>query len=392
MQIPPYSRLVALCLISLAAMLFAACSTNNTHTTTDGGLPADSFDTSQSADDIDPDDTNIGDTDTADTADTAENQPTACAPFAPYTRTGQFASDAIDESSGLAASWRYDDLLWTHNDSGDTARLFLIRTDGALVAEVHLADIPAVDWEDMAIGPCSTKPQAPACIYVGDIGDNLKRRENVVIYRFEEPTIPAEFLANFDAETPPLTLKVEAVDAIWFTYPEGPRDAETLMVHPQTAAIYIIEKNDTPDAPVFRVPNPEPGISSHSQEPARATQIATLHHAGLSGLVAMLTAGAIAPDGREFTVRTYLQAFTYCLPEHETADTPESFETIFSADPVPGRLPLTRQGEALTYARSSPPSNDNTQMNPKEHALWITSEGANAPIFRVQRNPAAIAE
>ncbi len=40
---------------------------------------------------------------------------------------------AINEASGLAASRRNDGVLYTHNDSGDTGRVFAITTQGFTV-------------------------------------------------------------------------------------------------------------------------------------------------------------------------------------------------------------------------------------------------------------------
>ena len=58
------------------------------------------------------------------------------------------------------------DLLFTHNDSGDTARFFAVdrtcRTDGDLLG---CAGVQARDWEDVSRGPGGT-------LWLGDIGDN----------------------------------------------------------------------------------------------------------------------------------------------------------------------------------------------------------------------------
>lgn len=365
-------------LIALLTLLLAACSTNS-QLAPDTNQPADSDETSQQPHD---------DTESADSTDTLETteQPLeSCAPFKTRARVGRLMSTEIDEASGLAASWNHEGLFWTHNDSGDTARLFLIRPGGSTVAELHLSNVDkAIDWEDMAIAPCQPAGEidnAQACIYVADTGDNLKKREQVVIYRFPEPVLAPEVLDKHKPDSPPIELKIEKADEIWLTYPEGPRDVETLMVHPQTASIYLVEKNETPDAPVFRVPNPAFGQSTTSDSPVSATKIASLHHEGLSGLVAMLTAGDISPDGREFTVRTYLQAFTYCMPATDSQETltPEAFETAFSSSPVRSSLPVLPQAEALTYDR-----NGNT--------IWITSEGEFAPIYSITRAEPANAE
>ena len=46
------------------------------------------------------------------------------------TTTGNVASSQLTEISGVAASQQNDHVLWVHNDSGDTARLFAMSTEG----------------------------------------------------------------------------------------------------------------------------------------------------------------------------------------------------------------------------------------------------------------------
>jgi hypothetical protein len=363
----PKIKIALLITVSLVVAACSTCSSNSDRgaRSPDGGDVEASTDVDDSAERVDAQ--KQADADQADAeSDDEETPPQACAPFSQPTRTGELGPASIDEASGLGASRAYEGLLWTHNDSGDAARLFLIRPDGALVAEVHLTNVEeAVDWEDMAVGPCEENSDI-SCVYVADIGDNLKNREPVVIYRFPEPELPAEHIKEApDAQTS-ITLNVNDVHATWFEYPEGPRDAEALMVHPQSAAVYVVEKNDTPDAPVYRIPREktEPG------DPAQATKIATLHLDNLSGLVAMITAGDISPNGREFTVRTYLEAFTFCAPAGD------DFNAAFQTAPTRAPLPLMRQAEALAYDLDG-------------HAIWITSENAHAPIYRVAREGGA---
>ena len=63
--------------------------------------------------------------------------------------THHVASPEIREASGLALANGTPPRLWTHNDSGDRARLFLIELDGALVAGFRraLAELPKVEWK-----------------------------------------------------------------------------------------------------------------------------------------------------------------------------------------------------------------------------------------------------
>jgi uncharacterized protein YbjT (DUF2867 family) len=94
--------------------------------------------------------------------------------------THRMASDELREASGLALSHRQPNLLWTHNDSGDRARLFLLDLEGALVAEYAVDGAKAIDWEDMTA-------DGAGHLYVGDIGNNRSARRDLRVYRLVEP-------------------------------------------------------------------------------------------------------------------------------------------------------------------------------------------------------------
>ena len=89
-------------------------------------------------------------------------------------------SDEIRESSGLVKSRTYPGVFWTHNDSGDSPRIFAISAEGELVAEVAVEDADHLDWEDIAVDDSGH-------LYVGDFGNNLNMRRDLVVYRIAEP-------------------------------------------------------------------------------------------------------------------------------------------------------------------------------------------------------------
>jgi hypothetical protein len=78
-------------------------------------------------------------------------------------------------------------VLWTHNDSGDTNRLYALNTAGKHLGVYYIAGAQARDWEDLAIGPGPIAGQH--YIYIGDIGDNGKQYEYKYIYRIPEPQV-----------------------------------------------------------------------------------------------------------------------------------------------------------------------------------------------------------
>src|SRR5690606_29311603 len=83
---------------------------------------------------------------------------------------GKVEYNEIKEASGLAASRRHSGMLWTHNDSGDEARIFLMTDNGKHAGEYFLEGVEALDVEDIAVGPGPV--DGLSYIYLADFGDN----------------------------------------------------------------------------------------------------------------------------------------------------------------------------------------------------------------------------
>src|SRR3546814_16595136 len=64
---------------------------------------------------------------------------------------GYIDKPEINEASGLVASVAHRGCFWTHNDSGDEARVFLVDASARCRATYNLAGITAYDWEDIAM-------------------------------------------------------------------------------------------------------------------------------------------------------------------------------------------------------------------------------------------------
>ena len=100
---------------------------------------------------------------------------------------GEIENDEILEASGIASSRFNQNILWTHNDSGDENRIFAMDINGNHVGEFLLNNIENRDWEDIAIGPGPM--EGVDYIFVGDIGDNRSENDVKHIYRFLEPQV-----------------------------------------------------------------------------------------------------------------------------------------------------------------------------------------------------------
>ncbi|MCH7903832.1 MAG: hypothetical protein IH944_04605 [Armatimonadetes bacterium] len=241
----------------------------------------------------------------------------------------------IDESSGVAASNIEAGVFYTHNDSGDKARFFRFNRDGEVEGTYELALIEARDWEDMASAVVDGNPY----IYLGDIGDNARVRDEIVIYRVHEPTWTDDgFYILFES----YTLK----------YPDKAHDCEAMFVT-QTGDIYLVTKARDGVTGVYMLKKPT-GSGSYTLRHIRNIPVDTKGFGGT-----WVTGGDVSPDGKHVVIRTYSAALEY--------EVPEEFEDWVNQEPKQIRLPIEVQGEAICYSKDG-------------HYLITTSERAPCPV------------
>lgn len=252
----------------------------------------------------------------------------------------------IDESSGLAASRKYFDqeLLWTHNDSGGKPELFLVNLKGQTVATVLLKDAASLDWEDMAI--------AGGFIYVGDIGDNWRRRKEIVIYRIPEPQLDPEKLGQ--------KLEVSSEKMV-LNYPDGAADCETLIAT-SSGHLVLVSKNGGPSR-FYKTLEPFQNGSTQTLE-----KFGEYSFTGETAWSYLSTGGDLSPDETRFVVRTYTHAYEWQLP----AD--GGWKKIDWSAPREWELPESEQGEAICYSADG-------------QKYFLSSEGIPAPIWSVEFAP-----
>ena len=155
----------------------------------------------------------------------------------PPVQVGTLTPGNLTEVSGIVGG-HPSDTLWVHNDSGDSARFYAISPSGTLLGTFLLAGAGAVDWEDMAIGP---KPGGGSYLYFGDIGDNNADRAEIAVYRVTEPQ-----------STTGATIAAVDQAVARLQYPGGARNAESLLVDPQTGELFIITKGAAPRCTALR--------------------------------------------------------------------------------------------------------------------------------------------
>jgi hypothetical protein len=230
----------------------------------------------------------------------------------------------IVESSGLALSRRHPGVVWTHNDSGDQARLFAVGSDGRTRAVLSLAGVEARDWEAVAAG---RDDRGRPALFAGDIGDNNGVWPEVAVYRVTEPAV----------------LRDATVAAVRYRlrYADGPRNAEALLIDPRSNRLYVATKAESGGG-LYRAPA--------RLDPAGVN---VLHR--IARVPPVVTDGAFLPGGRGFVLRDYQQAHVYTGPGRRVG----SFD-----------LPLQFQGESLTVSADG-------------RSLLVGSEGPDSDLWRV---------
>lgn len=202
----------------------------------------------------------------------------------------------LRESSGLARSLRNPGLFWTHNDSGGDAVIYGVRPGVGIVAELHLAGAPVRDWEDMDLGPCPP-PTSGACLYVGDIGDNLGLRSHVSVLAVEEPLLAP------DAPRAVLRGQWQQLDV---AYPGGARDAEALVVW-EDGTTMVVSKGREGTFEVYSLP-PE-SWTEDREGPLTFRGAGVLPVSPLWWVGRVVTAGTDLED--QLVIRTYTEVYFF---------------------------------------------------------------------------------
>jgi hypothetical protein len=248
----------------------------------------------------------------------------------------------ITESSGLVASGEHPGILWTINDSGNSAALYAIGTDGDTAATVWINGVANVDWE--ALAPVRA-PDGTDLLAIGDIGDNEAVREQIEIVLVPEP----ESLE--DTQLIPTAI-------LRLRYPDRAADAEVLLADPDSGLLYIVTKGLL-GGTIFQVPE---SVWPAGTDPG-TVRTGTLQRVGDVGL-SLATDGWVLSDSR-----VLLRAYS----------------TLVILDPLPDAS--TSQGRVSLLARTSLPSQNQgeglTVDDEDDRTVLLSSEGTGEPILRV---------
>ncbi len=271
----------------------------------------------------------------------AEAQSAPPAKWGPPEELCQLSDPRLSEVSGIAASRRFAQHYYVHNDSGNPAEVFLIERSGRVRAVFELSGATNVDWEDIAIAPGETPGRYD--VVVADIGDNKARRDDVRLYRFPEPDLPAEPAARVSIKPSVFALG----------YAEGPRNAEAFFVHPRTGCGYILTKREDATSEVYELPAPWSGREKHQLK-----RVATARLPGGPAAATIITAADISPDGGRIVARSYAGGWEWEIPfggepRQVLAAPPRRLE--LAAEPQGEAIAISADGRALlTISEGSP--------------------------------------
>ena len=238
--------------------------------------------------------------------------------FKPAVAAGVINNKVINEASGIVMSLQDKDFFWTHNDSGDDARLFLVSTDAEYRFTCTVANIKNRDWEDIAIYNDSNSGKSR--LYIGDIGDNNAVYPFCNIYIIDEPSVKS---------TSDITISKS--EKIIYKYSDGRRDAETLMVDPVNGDIYIVSKRET-NVNIYRIAYPY-----SFKDTMTAEKMLTIPLNNFVG-------GDISRDGSEILMKTYQKIYYWPRKKGKTI-----IEAL-SQKPIEIPYQIEPQGEAICWS------------------------------------------
>jgi hypothetical protein len=172
-------------------------------------------------------------------------------------------------------------------------------------------------------------------LYFADIGDNNHTRSEIDVYQVAEPRGPS-------------------ADVAWvryrFRYPDGPHDAETLLVDPHSHQFFVATKELLRDGELYSAPAALSTTGVNMLTPMRSVPPLT-------------TSGDYSPDGRRVVLLTYLRAYWAA----DVAAPWQGFD-----------VPMQKQDEAITFTRDG-------------SSVLVGSEGLHSAVYSVAFPSVAVA-
>ncbi len=240
----------------------------------------------------------------------------------------RMSDERIEESSGLAISPKHDDLAYTIND-GDDAIVYAIQiSTGDVVGVTRVRGGTFEDTESIRI-------DGKGRMWLSDLGDNDRERDDAALYRFPEPG-PGRHSVN--AKRYPVSFE------------GGPADIESLLVHPKTGQMFLATRDEKAPGTLYSLPK---NLTRNGDN--RATN--------LNKSVPVDTSdGTFTIDGSRALIRTGEAVHVF---------DPETWTEVERLS-----VPAVENGESIS-------------MEPGGTSFIIGSEGENSPLIRIAYGPDA---
>jgi hypothetical protein len=180
------------------------------------------------------------------------------------------------------------------------------------VRDVIDLGVRVFDTEDLGRSPDGT-------LWVGDIGGNVYRRPSVLLYK----------------HTP-----AGEVSTVQLDYPDGPHDAEALMISQRGDAVIVTKQRDGHSG-IYTAPLVA-GVPRLALRFAGSLDLHTMRPTSRSSL--LVTGGAVAAGGQHVVIRTYSDAYEWDAPDGDLV------AAMLAGPPRTVGLAPAQQGESITYS------------------------------------------
>jgi len=123
-------------------------------------------------------------------------------------------------------------LLWVIEDAGNKNNLYGLNIQGKIIKDISISNIQNIDWEDLTSDSFGN-------IYIGDFGNNSKKRKNFAIYKVNNPE-------NVNSNTTAEVISFKLTKTV------KSQDFESFFLYNDN--FYIFSK-DNKETKLFQVPN-----------------------------------------------------------------------------------------------------------------------------------------
>lgn len=279
-------------------------------------------------------------------------------------QVGSLPTEYLAEASGLVVSKKNPSILFHMNDSGDGPYLYATKTNGEFLKKIEILNFTPKDVEDLSRGPCGHNED---CLFVGDIGDNKKKRDSVSFVILKEKELVKLTRQEDQIST------ISPYNQITVTYPDHPHNAEAFFITP-SGDILLFTKEYS-EATKEAYPSQIFRLKSSILQNSKSDDILEFESLGELNIPSMtenydfkgqiVTSADISPDGSTWIFLTYQNAIV--MPQWQL----KNYQVI----DLKGLLP---QEEAIAFT-----SNDSFIFTTEIESKNQRSKPSSSAIFEV---------